>query len=89
MEVGNSAITGGNDQIGLQWGWDDDDRGGMDIQALLSEFGDFGDFFENDVLTFGEVIITLFKIPLLMECDIACLLRIVYISMFLTNVIAL
>nr|GLL32579.1 mediator of RNA polymerase II transcription subunit 13 isoform X1 [Ipomoea trifida] len=54
MEVGNSAITGGNDQIGLQWGWDDDDRGGMDIQALLSEFGDFGDFFENDVLTFGE-----------------------------------
>lgn len=59
MEVGNSAITGVNDQIGLQWGWDDDDRGGgMDIQALLSEFGDFGDFFENDVLPFGEVIIT-------------------------------
>lgn len=28
----------------------------MDIQALLSEFGDFGDFFENDVLPFGEVI---------------------------------
>ncbi|XP_009596814.1 mediator of RNA polymerase II transcription subunit 13-like isoform X1 [Nicotiana tomentosiformis] len=55
MEVNNSAITGGNDQIGLQWGWDDDDRGvGMDIQALLSEFGDFGDFFENDVLPFGE-----------------------------------
>ncbi|KAM7523061.1 hypothetical protein LguiA_012963 [Lonicera macranthoides] len=55
MEVSNSAITGlGNDQIG--WDWDDDDRagGGMDIQALLSEFGDFGDFFENDVLPFGE-----------------------------------
>lgn len=60
MEVSNSAITGlGNDQIG--WDWDDDDRGGggMDIQALLSEFGDFGDFFENDVLPFGEV--TLFS----------------------------
>lgn len=28
----------------------------MDIQALLSEFGDFGDFFENDALPFGEVI---------------------------------
>ncbi|XP_010534871.1 PREDICTED: mediator of RNA polymerase II transcription subunit 13-like [Tarenaya hassleriana] len=42
-----------NDQIG--WDWDDDDRGaGMDIQALLSEFGDFGDFFENDALPFGE-----------------------------------
>ncbi|KAJ8562552.1 hypothetical protein K7X08_031004 [Anisodus acutangulus] len=55
MEVNNSAITGVNDQIGLQWGWDDDDRGaGMDIQALLSEFGDFGDFFENDALPFGE-----------------------------------
>ena len=37
-------------------GEDDDDRGmEMDIQALLSEFGDFGDFFENDVLPFGEV----------------------------------
>uniref|UniRef100_A0A0D3CQZ7 Mediator of RNA polymerase II transcription subunit 13 n=1 Tax=Brassica oleracea var. oleracea TaxID=109376 RepID=A0A0D3CQZ7_BRAOL len=45
-----------NDQFG--WDWDDDDdddRGvGMDIQALLSEFGDFGDFFENDALPFGE-----------------------------------
>lgn len=28
----------------------------MDIKALLSEFGDFGDFFENDALPFGEVI---------------------------------
>ncbi|CAN6881258.1 unnamed protein product [Brassica oleracea] len=41
------------------WDWDDydyADRGvGMDIQALLSEFGDFGDFFENDALSFGEV----------------------------------
>lgn len=45
----------GNDQIGSNWDWDDDDRGiVMDIQSLLSEFGDFGDFFENDVLPFGE-----------------------------------
>ncbi|KAL9233602.1 hypothetical protein vseg_008575 [Gypsophila vaccaria] len=52
----NSGITGvANDQIGSQWDWDDDDTGvGMDIQALLSEFGDFGDFFENDFLPFGE-----------------------------------
>ncbi|KAL0334764.1 UNVERIFIED_CONTAM: Mediator of RNA polymerase II transcription subunit, partial [Sesamum radiatum] len=56
MEVNNMSITGvGNEQAGSQWGWDDDDRGiGMDIQALLSEFGDFGDFFENDALPFGE-----------------------------------
>lgn len=52
-----TAITGvGNDQLGSQWDWDEDDRGvGMDIQTLLSEFGDFGDFFENDSLPFGEV----------------------------------
>lgn len=55
MEVNNSAITRvGNEAIGSYW--DDDDRGTeMDIQALLSEFGDFGDFFENDDLPFGEV----------------------------------
>ncbi|KAK3030477.1 hypothetical protein RJ639_038783, partial [Escallonia herrerae] len=53
MEVNNSAITGdANEQVG--WDWDDDRGGGMDIQALLSEFGDFGDFFENDTLPFGE-----------------------------------
>ncbi|GJZ36600.1 mediator of RNA polymerase II transcription subunit 13 isoform X1 [Tanacetum coccineum] len=46
-----------NEQGGSQWDWDDDDRGVvMDIQALLSEFGDFGDFFENDALPFGEVL---------------------------------
>ncbi|KAF3953058.1 hypothetical protein CMV_021455 [Castanea mollissima] len=56
MDVNNSAKTGvANEQIGSQWDWDDDDRGmPMDIQALLSEFGDFGDFFENDTLPFGE-----------------------------------
>jgi mediator of RNA polymerase II transcription subunit 13 len=46
-----------NDQIGWDWDADDDDDDrevGMDIKALLSEFGDFGDFFENDALPFGE-----------------------------------
>jgi hypothetical protein len=57
VEVNDSAITGiANDQIGSRWDWDDDRGAGMDIQALLSEFGDFGDFFENDDLPFGEVI---------------------------------
>lgn len=56
QDYNNSGITGvASDQIGSHWDWDDDDRGvGMDIQALLSEFGDFGDFFENDALPFGE-----------------------------------
>lgn len=56
-EVNTSAITGvANEQIGSHWDWDDDERGvDMDIQALLSEFGDFGDFFETDALPFGEV----------------------------------
>ncbi|XP_021714941.1 mediator of RNA polymerase II transcription subunit 13-like [Chenopodium quinoa] len=55
-EYSNSGIPGvTNDHAGSEWDWDDDDRGGgMDIQALLSEFGDFGDFFENDALPFGE-----------------------------------
>ncbi|XP_030524134.1 mediator of RNA polymerase II transcription subunit 13 isoform X2 [Rhodamnia argentea] len=55
-EVNTSAITRvANEQIGSHWDWDDDDRGvDMDIQALLSEFGDFGDFFETDALPFGE-----------------------------------
>ncbi|GMH10269.1 hypothetical protein Nepgr_012110 [Nepenthes gracilis] len=55
-DFNHSAITGqANDQVGARWDWDDDDSGvGMDIQALLSEFGDFGDFFETDVLPFGE-----------------------------------
>lgn len=59
FDVGNSAITGvANEQIGSHLDWDDDDRGmGINIQALLSEFGDFDDFFENDALPFGEVIL--------------------------------
>lgn len=57
MGGNNSANAGGaNDLVGSHWDWDDDDRGmGMDIQSLLSEFGDFGDFFEDEVLAIGEV----------------------------------
>ncbi|KAF5773619.1 putative mediator complex subunit Med13, mediator complex, subunit Med13, MID domain of medPIWI [Helianthus annuus] len=55
MQEGYNSMEINNDQGGSQWDWDDDDKGVvMDIQALLSEFGDFGDFFENDVLPFGE-----------------------------------
>ncbi|KAL0905396.1 hypothetical protein M5K25_023813 [Dendrobium thyrsiflorum] len=55
-DANNSAIGGlANVQVVSSWDWDDDDRGiGIDIQSLLAEFGDFGDFFENDVLDFGE-----------------------------------
>ena len=57
VEVNNSVITGVANDVGSQWDWDDDGRGVcVDIQALLSEFGGFGDLFENDVLPFGEVI---------------------------------
>ncbi|KAL6517268.1 hypothetical protein OROMI_032969 [Orobanche minor] len=49
-----SAPVVANKQIESEWGWDDDRGLGMDIEALLSEFGDFGDFFENDALPFGE-----------------------------------
>lgn len=56
-EVDNSGAAGAqNAQVGSHWDWDGDDRGiGMDIQTLLSEFGGFGDFFEDDILAFGEV----------------------------------
>lgn len=57
VEVSNSAITGiANEYIGSFWDWDGDDRDmGTDIRALLHAFGDFGDFFENEDLPFGEV----------------------------------
>lgn len=60
MEVNNSAITRAeNEPLGSYWDWGDNDEENrgmeMDIQALLSEFGDFGDFFETDDLPFGEV----------------------------------
>ncbi|KAL3614125.1 hypothetical protein CASFOL_042199 [Castilleja foliolosa] len=55
MEVNNISTTGVvNEEIGSEWGWDDERGLGMDIKALLSEFGDFGDFFENDALPIGE-----------------------------------
>lgn len=55
MEVNNSSIAGAtDDHAGSHWDWDNDDRVEMDIQILLSDFGDFGDFFESDSLPFGE-----------------------------------
>ena len=54
----NNSASAGVAIFGSQWDWsdDDDEKGfGLDIQIILSEFGDFGDFFENDVLSFGEV----------------------------------
>ncbi|XP_047318998.1 mediator of RNA polymerase II transcription subunit 13 isoform X2 [Impatiens glandulifera] len=41
-------------EVASNWDWDDDRGAVMDIQVLLSEFGDFRDFFENDSLPFGE-----------------------------------
>lgn len=64
LDVSNSSITG-IENIGSQWDWDDDDRAAaMDIQALLSEFGDFGDFFVDDALPFGEVLSGTLNVPL-------------------------
>jgi hypothetical protein len=41
---------------GILWaGLDDDDGSGLDINILLSEFGEFGGFFEKDLMDFGEV----------------------------------
>lgn len=55
MEVNNSSNAGAtDDQAVSHWDWDNDDRVEMDIQILLSDFGDFGDFFENESLPFGE-----------------------------------
>lgn len=53
----NNSTSAGLTKFGSQWDWDDDDdeKGfGLDIQIILSEFGDFRDFFENDFLSFGE-----------------------------------
>ena len=47
-------IQGTNGQGGRSWGWDEEGVV-MDINILLSEFGDFSDFFEEDELDFGEV----------------------------------
>ncbi|ONK75293.1 uncharacterized protein A4U43_C03F15350 [Asparagus officinalis] len=57
VQDANNSASAGLINFESQWDWDDDDdeKGfGLDIQIILSEFGDFGDFFENDVLSFGE-----------------------------------
>ncbi|KAL5731464.1 hypothetical protein ACHQM5_004188 [Ranunculus cassubicifolius] len=55
MEANNSAIVGvGNDQAASIWDWDSDVRVEIDIQVLISDFGDFSDFFESESLPFGE-----------------------------------
>ncbi|XP_024380105.1 mediator of RNA polymerase II transcription subunit 13 isoform X3 [Physcomitrium patens] len=56
------GIIGGGSQLGNPWDqWDNNDTFdmglGMDIQSdadILAEFRDFGDFFEDDGLGFGE-----------------------------------
>ncbi len=63
--------------------WNDDEHGlgvgfgmGMDIQSdadILAEFGDFGDFFEDDGLGFGEVSQSIFH----HECECSVLLLLV------------
>ena len=61
MEVSSHAgkdvsenVQGTNGQVGRPWGWDDEGVV-MDINILLSEFGDFSDFFQEEELDFGEV----------------------------------
>ncbi|KAF9624405.1 hypothetical protein IFM89_011330 [Coptis chinensis] len=54
MEV-NISSTGSKDQVGSRWDWDDEDRVEIDIQILLSDFGDFSDLFQSDSLPFGEL----------------------------------
>ncbi|KAJ1258087.1 hypothetical protein BS78_10G046800 [Paspalum vaginatum] len=46
-------VQGANGQVGRSWGWDDEGVV-MDINLLLSEFGDFSDFFQEEELDFGE-----------------------------------
>lgn len=58
--TGNEAFgqtSKGLTHFGSHWDWDgdDDEKGfGLDIQIIVSEFGDFDDFFESDDLSFGE-----------------------------------
>ncbi|XP_044968116.1 mediator of RNA polymerase II transcription subunit 13-like isoform X1 [Hordeum vulgare subsp. vulgare] len=46
-------MQGTNGQGGCSWGWGEEGVV-MDINILLSEFGDFSDFFQEDELDFGE-----------------------------------
>lgn len=51
----NPVLGGSNDAFGGQWVWNEEEEGSVvDIQTLLTEFGGFGDFFESDILPFGE-----------------------------------
>lgn len=45
---------GVNGQGRCSWGWDEEGVA-MDINLLISEFGDFSDFFQEEELDFGEV----------------------------------
>ncbi|PIA29244.1 hypothetical protein AQUCO_06100036v1 [Aquilegia coerulea] len=45
IEVKTSIVGAVNDQVGSLWDWDAEERVELDIQILLSDFGDFGDFF--------------------------------------------
>lgn len=63
LNMGAGTPRGTGSQAGTPWDWADDGMGlglgmGMDMQTdadILAEFGDFGDFFEDDGLHFGEV----------------------------------
>lgn len=56
--VGLGTPKAASSQVGTPWDWPEDDRGlnmGIENDAdILAEFGDFGDFFEDDGLYFGE-----------------------------------
>ncbi|KAL6846903.1 hypothetical protein ACP4OV_022756 [Aristida adscensionis] len=49
----SEIIQGANSQGGRPWGWDEEGVV-MDINILLSEFGDFSEFFQDEELDFGE-----------------------------------
>jgi hypothetical protein len=72
---------GGSQGLGNPWDqWDNDGAFGlglgMDIQSdadILAEFGDFGDFFEDDGLGFGEVSTTcktILETSFRLTCDV-------------------
>lgn len=56
MAEGSNQVTVGQsfNHTGSGWNWDEDRGTGLDIQALLVDFGDFGDFFKDDLLPIGE-----------------------------------
>ncbi|CAM6096613.1 unnamed protein product [Calypogeia fissa] len=61
--IGAGTPRGAGSQAGTPWDWAEDGMGlalggmGMDMQTdadILADFGDFGNFFEDDGLDFGE-----------------------------------